>query len=137
EKIKLFLPSDCGTQSARIRACVGELPEVEAQLREAEALDALQGLRDGLRARTATSRFKAQNITGQVRNTRAGGVLRQIDIRIHTRKIRYRLARDALLRLRGHGDWEGKLRELKDADVRGLSEKVLSKEEAKERERLR
>ena len=45
EKIKLFLPSDCGTQSARICACVGELPEVEAQLREAEALDALQGLR--------------------------------------------------------------------------------------------
>ncbi|THU81286.1 hypothetical protein K435DRAFT_693869 [Dendrothele bispora CBS 962.96] len=137
EQIKLFLPSECGTRSARIRACVGELPDVESQLREAEALDALQGVRDGLRARTGSSRFKMQNVTGQVGNTRASGILRQIDIRIHARKIRYRLARDALLRLRGHGDWEQSIRELKDADVRGLSERVLTREEADRREHLR
>ncbi|THU87930.1 hypothetical protein K435DRAFT_866769 [Dendrothele bispora CBS 962.96] len=119
EQIKLFLPSECGT------------------LREAEALDALQGVRDGLRARTGSSRFKMQNVTGQVGNTRASGILRQIDIRIHARKIRYRLARDALLRLRGHGDWEQSIRELKDADVRGLSERVLTREEADRREHLR
>ncbi|THU79793.1 hypothetical protein K435DRAFT_875068 [Dendrothele bispora CBS 962.96] len=116
EQIKLFLPSECGTRSARIRACVGELPDVESQLREAEALDALQGVRDGLRARTGSSRFKMQNVMGQVGNTRASGILRQIDLRIHARKIRYRLARDVLLRLRGHGDWEQSIRELKDAD---------------------
>ncbi|THU86479.1 hypothetical protein K435DRAFT_683541, partial [Dendrothele bispora CBS 962.96] len=137
EKIKLFLPSDCESQSGRIRACVGELPDVEARLREAEALDALQGIREGLRARTSTSRFKVRNVTGQVGNTRASGILRQIDIRIHSGKIRYRLARDALLRLRGHGDWEERLRDLKDGDVRGLSERVITREETERRERLR
>ncbi|KAK7435749.1 hypothetical protein VKT23_019446 [Stygiomarasmius scandens] len=136
EKIKLILPSDCGTRAARIRACVGDLPEVEERLCVAEVEDALEGVRDGLRARTATSRFKIQNVTGQVGSTRASGILRQIDIRIHTRKIRYRVARDALLRLRGHGEWEEVLWELKDADIRGLSERSLTREEIEAREQL-
>ncbi|THU94599.1 hypothetical protein K435DRAFT_668134, partial [Dendrothele bispora CBS 962.96] len=134
EKIRLFLPSECGTISARNQACVAGLPMVECRLREAEALDSLEGVREGLRARTAATRFKIQNITGQVDSTRAGGVLRQIDIRIHSRKIRYRLARDALLILRGHGTWEEKLKLLKDEDVRGLNERALTKEEQAERE---
>ncbi|THU78372.1 hypothetical protein K435DRAFT_700184, partial [Dendrothele bispora CBS 962.96] len=68
--------------------------------------------------------FKIRNVTGQVGSTRAAGVLRQIDIRIHSRKIRYRLARDALLRLRGHGNWEDALRPLLDGDVRGVNERA-------------
>ena len=99
KKIKLILPSDCDTQAARVRACVGNLPEVEEQLRVAEAEDALKGARDSLPPRTATSCFKIRNVTGQVGSTRASGILRQIDIRIHTCKIRYRVARDALLKL--------------------------------------
>ncbi|THU93967.1 hypothetical protein K435DRAFT_669246, partial [Dendrothele bispora CBS 962.96] len=137
EKIPLFLPSDCGTTSARNRACVSGLPAVEAQLREAEARDALEGVREGLRARTATHRYKIRNVTGQVESTRAGGVLRQIDIRIHSKKIRYRLARKALLRLDGCGKWDEELKELKDEDILGLNEQVLTRQEAKERESTR
>ncbi|THU75491.1 hypothetical protein K435DRAFT_814289 [Dendrothele bispora CBS 962.96] len=137
EKIRLFLPSDCRTASARTRACVAGLPAAEARLREAEARDALTSVRDGLRARTATTRYKIRNVTGQVGSTRAGGVLRHIDIRIHSRKIRYRLARDCLLRLVGHGKWEEELRELKDTDITGLNERKLTEEEAAEREERR
>ncbi|THU84129.1 hypothetical protein K435DRAFT_609251, partial [Dendrothele bispora CBS 962.96] len=137
EKIKLYLPSDLLNKQGRTRACVGNLPQVEAELRLAEAKDALAGVRFGLRARTSTSRFKTQNITGQVGSTRAQGVLRRIDIEIHSHKIHYRLARDALLRLQGHGSWETKLRELKDADVRGLSERVLTSREKVERQEVR
>ncbi|KAK7437564.1 hypothetical protein VKT23_018462 [Stygiomarasmius scandens] len=137
EKIRLFLPSDCGTASARNHACIAGLPIAEARLREAEARDALNGVRDGLRARTATTRYKIRNVTGQIGSTRAGGVLRQINIRVHSRKIRYRLARDALLRLSGHGKWEEELKELKDADVVGLNERKLTQEEAAEQEERR
>ncbi|THV01170.1 hypothetical protein K435DRAFT_655760, partial [Dendrothele bispora CBS 962.96] len=116
EKVRLYLPSDISRSGDRVRACVADLTKVEARLREAEAQDALEGVRDGLRARSGAHRFKIRNITGQVGSTRAAGVLRQIDIRIHSRKIRYRLARDALLRLRGHGNWEDALRPLLDGD---------------------
>ncbi|THU99435.1 hypothetical protein K435DRAFT_794947 [Dendrothele bispora CBS 962.96] len=133
EKIPLFLPSSCGTASARSRACIGDLPGIEAKLRRSEAYDALEGIRDGLRVRTMSARFKLRNITGQVESGRAGGILRQIDIKIHSRKIRYRLARAALSRLWGPGDWEKDLKELKDEDVRGINERALNKEETAER----
>ncbi|THV01511.1 hypothetical protein K435DRAFT_853778 [Dendrothele bispora CBS 962.96] len=133
EKIPLFLPSSCGTASARSRACIGDLPGIEAKLRRSEAYDALEGIRDGLRVRTMSTRFKLRNITGQVESGRAGGILRQIDIKIHSRKIRYRLARAALSRLWGPGDWEKDLKELKDEDVRGINERALNKEETAER----
>ncbi|KAF5335445.1 hypothetical protein D9758_017825 [Tetrapyrgos nigripes] len=136
EKIRLFLPSECGTASAMRTACVAGLMDNEARLREVEARDALEGVRDGLRARTAANRYKVQNITGQIGNTRASGVLRDIDIRIHSHKIRYQLARDALLSLRGHGKWEETLRPLKDEDVRGLSERALTREEQAQREAI-
>ncbi|THU93770.1 hypothetical protein K435DRAFT_799447 [Dendrothele bispora CBS 962.96] len=134
EKVPLYLPSDIPQLADRIHACVAKLPRIEANLREAEAQDALEGVRDGLRARTGATRFKIRNITGQVGSTRAAGVLRQIDIRIHSRKIRYRIAREALLRLRGCGKWEEALKPLLDEDVRGINERALTKEEQRERE---
>jgi hypothetical protein len=134
EKIPIILPSGCGTASARIRACLEGLPDMEAKLRMKESEDALEGVRDGLRVRTKAAAFKMRNITGQVQSGRAGGVLRQIDIRIHSRKIRYRCARAAVLQLLGPGAWEDLLKELKDEDVRGINERALNKVEQKERE---
>ncbi|KAF5349390.1 hypothetical protein D9758_015531 [Tetrapyrgos nigripes] len=137
EKIRLFLPSEVGTASARTHACVSELSETEITLRESEACQALEGVRQGLRARTATTRYKIRNVTGQVGSTRASGVLRQVDIRIHSQKIQYQLARDALIRLGGRGTWEKELLELKDSDVVGLNERKLTEEEAAQREERR
>ncbi|KAK7445998.1 hypothetical protein VKT23_014621 [Stygiomarasmius scandens] len=137
ENIRLFLPSDLPTTSLRNLACVGSLPDDEARLREAEAIDALDGLRDGLCARTMCTRYKIQNIRGQRSNTRAGGVLRNINIRIRASKIRYRCARAALQSLDKDGPWSESLKLLEDRDFRGLNKWALTKEEAAEREERR
>lgn len=137
EKIKLFMPSELDNNSVRNAACAGKIWEQEGQLRQGEAIDALNTVRQGLRARTLTNNFKLKNITGQRHNTRAQGVLRQIDLGINSNKIRYRYARNALFRLWGHGDWEKKLQILKDGDVRGLNERALNAEELAQEELLR
>lgn len=136
ENIKLFLPSDF-RPSARNGVCVGGLGAMETRLREAEARDSLKHLRQGLRARTMTSEFKLKNITGQVRNTRTQGVLRKIDLQVYKNKLRYRHARLALLSLKGSGEWEKELKVLEDDDVRGLSERALSREERAQEEARR
>ncbi|KAJ7720209.1 hypothetical protein DFH07DRAFT_972678 [Mycena maculata] len=122
EATRLFMPSEIEDERLRGRACVKGLPEIEARMREGEAEEALDGVRQGLRTRTMTNRFKTQNWTGQGVMTRGQGILRQINIRIHAAKLRYRYAWAALLALRGHGAWEDRLRVLGDDDVRAPTE---------------
>ncbi|KAJ7430387.1 hypothetical protein B0H11DRAFT_2263562 [Mycena galericulata] len=55
---------------------------------------------------------------------------------IHAAKLRYRYARNALLRLRGHGPWERELQVLKDDDVRALNERALTEEERAHRDNV-
>ncbi|KAJ7036101.1 hypothetical protein C8F04DRAFT_954156, partial [Mycena alexandri] len=129
EATRLFMPSEIGDAGNRRRACAGGLSEVEERMREAEATEALELVRQGLRSRTMTNRFRIRNYTGQGALTRGQGILRQINIKIHLAKIHYRYARAALLVLRGHGVWEEKLRVLKDEDVRALNERALEAEE--------
>ncbi|KAJ7063016.1 hypothetical protein B0H15DRAFT_794725 [Mycena belliarum] len=136
EATRLFMPSDLGTTAARDKACARGLDGVEARLREAEAAEALDQLRQGLRTRTATTIFKVRNWSGQRALTRGQGILRQINIKIHAAKLRYRYARQAILKLKGHGEWEKRLQVLMDDDVRGLSERSLTEEERAERNQL-
>jgi hypothetical protein len=134
EAVRLFMPSDIAERKNREQACAVGLLEVEVALREAEAHDALEALRQGLRARTMTNRFRIRNSTGQRALTRGQGILRQINMKIHKAKLRYRYARNALSRLRGHGPWERVLQVLEDVDVRALNERALTDEEAAQRE---
>jgi hypothetical protein len=106
EEVRLFLPSDITDNEKRGKACAEGLPEVEGRLREADAHDALESLRQGLRVRTMTNRYRVRNATGQRALTRGQGVLRQNNMRIHKAKLRYRYARNALSRVRGNGEWE-------------------------------
>lgn len=137
ERIKLFLPSALTSQIAREKACAPQIEAIEARLRFAEASDALEDLRRGLRMRTVTNRFNVKNITGQRANTRAQGVQHQVDVRIHAAKIRYRYAWEAYARLVGSGTWERVLQVLEDDDVRAMNERALTAEEKAEEERLR
>ncbi|KAJ6447896.1 hypothetical protein C8R45DRAFT_1115651 [Mycena sanguinolenta] len=134
EAIRLFLPSDITDSAKRVKACAEGLPDVEASLREGEAHDALEALRQGLRVRTMTNRFRIRNATGQRALTRGQGVLRQNNVRIHKAKLRYRYARNALSRLRGNGEWERKLQVLQDEDIRVLNERAVTTEEMAQRE---
>ncbi|KAJ7016855.1 hypothetical protein C8F04DRAFT_1215328 [Mycena alexandri] len=134
EAIHLFLPSDIADGAKRVKACAEGLVNVESSLREAEAHDALETLRQGLRVRTMTNRYRLRHATGQRALTRGQGVLRQNNVRIHKAKLRYRYARNALARLRGNGEWEQTLRVLQDKDVRALNERALTEEEEAQRE---
>lgn len=129
EATRLFMPSEIQSAGLRGKVCAIGLAEVEARMRAAEAGDALEQVRHGLRTRTLTNRFRLRNYTGQGMMTKGQGILRQINIKIHIAKLRYRYSRSALLTLRGHGDWEERLRVLKDEDVRALNERALTEEE--------
>ncbi|KAJ7025040.1 hypothetical protein C8F04DRAFT_968283 [Mycena alexandri] len=118
EAVRLFMPSELTDSTKCTKACAVGLAEVEAELRMGEARDALEELRQGLRTRTMTNRQ---------------GVLRQINVKIHKAKLRYRYARHALTRLKEHGGWERELRVLQDSDVRALNERALTEEEAAQR----
>ncbi|KAJ7127557.1 hypothetical protein C8R43DRAFT_820986, partial [Mycena crocata] len=93
------------------------------------AEDALTELRQGLRTRTMTDLFKLRNWSGQRALTRGQGILRQITIKIHAAKLRYWYSRQALLKLKGHGEWEKEFRVLADEDVCVLSDRALQEEE--------
>ncbi|KAJ7300377.1 hypothetical protein DFH08DRAFT_725398 [Mycena albidolilacea] len=128
EATRLFMPSELN-ETIRGKACATGLPEIEARMREGEAMQALEAVRHGLRTRTMTNRYKLRNWTGQGMMTKGQGILRQINIKIHAAKLRYRYARAALLALRNHGAWEERLRILDDDDVRALNERALTDEE--------
>ncbi|KAJ7113911.1 hypothetical protein C8R44DRAFT_740790 [Mycena epipterygia] len=136
EETRLFLPSSIGDADKRDLACASGLAAIEEELREAEALEALEELRQGLRTRTMTNRYRIRNATGQRALTRGQGVLRQISLRIHKAKLRYRYARNALMRLRGSGPWEQRLRVLEEGDIRALNERALTEEEEARKEML-
>ncbi|KAJ7042741.1 hypothetical protein C8F04DRAFT_1207805 [Mycena alexandri] len=134
EATRLFMPSEIADEQLRARACALGLAEVESQMRHGEAEEALENVRDGLRTRTMTNRYKLRNYTGQGMMTKGQGMLRQINIKIHLAKLRYRYARAALLVLRGHGAWEERLKVLGEDDVRALNERALTAEEKAQNE---
>ncbi|KAJ6463641.1 hypothetical protein C8R47DRAFT_992530 [Mycena vitilis] len=116
EVTRLFMPSEIQSKTVRLNVCVIGLPDVERQLRRGEASEALEAVRQGLRTRTMTNRFRLRNWTGQGMMTKGQGILRQVNIKISIAKVRYRYARVALLALEGHGEWEAQLRVLNDDD---------------------
>ncbi|KAJ7029322.1 hypothetical protein C8F04DRAFT_1264984 [Mycena alexandri] len=133
EAVRLFMPSEMGDKTKREKACAVGLAEVEAELRVGEAREALEELRQGLRTRTMTNRYRLRHCTGQRLLTRGQGILRQINVKIHKTKLRYRYARHALTRLKEHGPWERELKVLEESDVRALNERALTEEEAAQR----
>ncbi|KAK7050147.1 CxC2 domain-containing protein [Favolaschia claudopus] len=136
ESVRLFMPSDIADTDKRVRACALGLPDLEATLRTGEAREALEALRSGLRTRTMTNRFRLRHCTGQRMLTRGQGILRQVNLKVHKAKLRYQYARNALLKLKGHGVWESELRVLEDGDVRAVNERALTAEEAEQRQSI-
>lgn len=132
----LYLPSDLtGTQ--RRQYCLPGLADIEDRLRFAEANDALESLRYQLRTRSFTNDFKIKNITGQKDNTRSREKQNVVDDRIKSFQNQYNRARDALVVLRGPGEWEEELRVLEASDVRTLNERGLTELEKLEERAVR
>ncbi|KAJ7148600.1 hypothetical protein C8R46DRAFT_1231115 [Mycena filopes] len=129
EATRLFMPSEIEDKRLRAGACAVGLAEIEARMRVGEAKEALEGVRQGLRTRTMTNRYKLRNFTGQGMMTKGQGMLRQINIKIYRAKLRYRYSRAAALVLKEHGHWEDDLGVLADDDIRALNERALTAEE--------
>lgn len=136
EDIILFMPSDL-TASKRRQYCCPGLATLEDRLRYAEASDALEDVRHQLRTRYLANKAKIENVTGQIRNTRAREVQHRIDDNVRIAELRYNRARQAYRKLHGPGDWEQTLQVLDPADVRALNERQLNAQEVLEQTRLR
>ncbi|KAI5822511.1 hypothetical protein K523DRAFT_358333 [Schizophyllum commune Tattone D] len=136
EDMRLFLPSEL-PELVREAVCGPGVAKAEEAFRQAETEETLEDIRRGLRARTATNQYRQANARGITMATRARAVFDKIAKRIHIGKIRYRFARNCLLRLRGHGPWESRLRPLEDHDVRALNERAMTAKEREDREHAR
>jgi hypothetical protein len=128
----LRLPSDLNSSDWTL-VCSNDLCEKEAEMRFAQATDALEDLRHCLRLRSMASNFKRGNITGQRPNTKARTYQTQIEGKIHAHAGTYRRARAAYFRLVGPGTWENELRVLEQPDIRALNERALTEREKEER----
>ncbi|KAF8868419.1 hypothetical protein BD779DRAFT_1460905 [Infundibulicybe gibba] len=117
----LYLPSSIPSHVL----CDRRLSEMEWQLRQAQANDALDELRNALRLRSYLYIDKDRFQRGQSANTRSSDVIHCIEVKVSTAAEKYRRARLALL---GLGRVLSKLAldipflELKANDIRGLSQ---------------
>lgn len=125
ETIPIYLPSSLPANS-RQAVCVTALVEQEDALRNAQADEALRDLCSGLQTRTFVHKFKRKHTGGQGAYTKSRELLDGIEHCICTAATRYRAARAALFALRGPGLWENVLQELRQEDIRGMSERLLN-----------
>jgi hypothetical protein len=136
ELMAVHLPSFFPAQ-VREPLCLTGVPQIEDRLRFAHAFDALEDLHRQLQTRMLAIKFKTSSIRSQRAFTRSQTLLHQIDAKINSARDRYQAARNALLQLRGPGDWEETLRELRAEDIQGISERVQTQEEKDAEERVR
>ena len=132
EGCRLPLPSSFSLDQRQLAYSQADI-EAERDLRHADAHETLTKLRRQLRVRTFLNRFKKQNIRGQVSSTRAHTLQGQVDEKIRGLVLRYRHARTCYLALADDSHpADSRLRELRDEDVRGLSDRLLKKHELEE-----
>ena len=124
ESMQLWLPSSLPT-GLRETGCVNGLVDKECHLRLAEADDALVALRRQLRITTGVFNYKKTHVsgTGQKANTRARTMLSQLTAKTRLIADRYRAARKALAILDPNGDWQHRLRPLRQEDIRGPTDR--------------
>ena len=120
ESSSLHLPSVL-IHSRSLSPAGQTLANMEAQLRFAQATDALGGLRRSLAIRAELSKYKEMQVRGQHANTRTRALLNTAQEKTTAYAARYRRARSAYYQLMGPGDWENTLRPLMDGDIRTLT----------------
>ena len=121
EDVPLFFPSSLSPNLQSTPEFSKTLAH-EIRLRIAQADDALADIRHHLRIISGLWQFKKVNIsgTGNRPNTRMRSLFNRFNHRMRQSVLRYRAARSALLAAKLDGqDWEDRLKDLKDSDVRG------------------
>jgi hypothetical protein len=120
EDIPLFLPSSLLPDLQNTPGFAKSLSR-EVQLRIAQADDALADIRHHLRIISGLWQFKKVNIsgTGNRPNTRMRTLFNRFNHRMKQSVLRYRAAHMALLAADPGGEWQDRLKDLKNSDVRG------------------
>ncbi|KAJ7635975.1 hypothetical protein DFH06DRAFT_1139060 [Mycena polygramma] len=136
ETIPLYMPSTLPAVD-RALLCIPGLVAHEESLRSAQASEGLRALRSGLRTRVFAHQFKRRLNNTQGVYTKSRSLTDGIEDRIRAAAAQYRTARLALLALRGHGEWEEKLRELRKEDIRGMNERMMNDTEKEDNRRAR
>ncbi|KAF8138624.1 hypothetical protein EV363DRAFT_1394065 [Boletus edulis] len=101
------------------------LEEFEWKLREGQAHDALNELRQALRSRAYMLKFKDRFLRGQGANTRARNCLKSVEAKVNASAKKYRVAHHALVALGGllgKVGWKNQLRHLADDDIRSMTD---------------
>ena len=117
--LELLLPSAIGNRIPWDK----QLGEYEWLLREAQAHDSLQKLRDGLRLKDYLLKTKKKSSRGVRENTRSQTQIDNALKKVKTAAIKYRVARMALIALApilGKDNWCSEFQVLEDNDIRGL-----------------
>lgn len=120
ESIPLLLPSSL-SQRLRQLPELSSVLEKEQRLRIAQADDALAEIRRQRRIISGLWQFKKLNVdgTGNRACTRMRALYNRFNLRMQRCVACYRAARSALLILDPNGDWQSRLRELSNNDIRG------------------
>ena len=120
ESIRLWLPSGLDT-AERDTLCSGVVITSERELRFGQLHDALDDLRRARRIRYGLTIFHKIQLggEGQKTETKSRAVVHTVQERIDRAVQRYRVARDALLKLDPSGSWQDLYLNLDDCDNRG------------------
>jgi hypothetical protein len=112
EAIQLLLPSSF-TGSQRRRLQIETFSIQEAQLREGQANDALEGVRNSLAQVSLTFRTKVRNAQSVYTRTRSWDDVQRCNAQVRLHVTRYRTARHALIQLGASTDICQKYLEIK------------------------
>ncbi|KAJ7598527.1 hypothetical protein C8J56DRAFT_769409 [Mycena floridula] len=131
-RARLWLPSDIGDQIP----CNARLQRYEWDLREAQANDALEGVRSQLMMNSFLVKRKIDYASGVRENTRSNTTIQNTTNKMRMHGERYRVARKALWKLRDFvkdrpASFFEHFKELKDEDCKAMPIDVLKVGEGK------
>jgi len=114
--------------------CALKLQEYEFRLREAQAYEALEDVRQHLRLRMHMYKYKDKNVIGQRANTRSQNLINHVQSKVNASAATYTQAHNALTKLSsalGEHLWRTKLLVLVPEDIRPLKEGEAGESEGK------
>jgi len=116
EKVVLYLPSNF-TSKQRKEYGLQQLADAEYELREGQANDSLDRLRECLAEKSLKFRRELRPAKGQKKTTRAWDSVHKVDDHIRKAVTTYRAARQAIGELGGAADLE-RFQEIKKSDLK-------------------
>ena len=121
----LYLPSSLPPET--LSQCSKRLVSMETELQVAQCRDSLTQLRTQLSAQARLSKYKFVHVRHQKPNTRSRNAIGRVDAKIDTLATKYRRAFATLPTLDTHGKsrWRSEFLELRNQDIRALSEAEL------------